>query len=71
MTNKISWFGTLASISGSFIVAMQYYKIGYVLFLLGSISWLVVAVVKQDKALGVLNGAFLLANLLGLYKTFF
>ena len=68
--NKISWFGTLASVCGSFVVAAQFYRIGYILFLLGSVSWLIVALHRRDKALGFLNGAFLLANLLGLYKVF-
>lgn len=68
MINKISWFGTLASVCGSFVVAAQYYRVGYVLFLLGSVSWLIVAVARRDKALGFLNGCFLFANLLGLSK---
>ena len=71
MLNILSWFGTLVSILGSFAVASAMFKIGYVLFTFGSLSWLIVAWVKRDKALGVLNGTFFAANLLGIYNNFF
>lgn len=71
MLNVLSWFGTLVSILGSFAVASAMFKIGYVLFTFGSLSWLIVAWVKRDKALGVLNGTFFAANLLGIYNNFF
>ena len=68
MVKLISWLGTFASIFGSFIVAMQVFVLGYTLFLIGSISWLIVAITKRDFPLGILNGTFLCANILGLYK---
>jgi hypothetical protein len=71
MLNVLSWFGTFVSILGSFAVASKMFQIGYVLFTFGSASWLIVAYVKRDKALGVLNGTFFVANLLGLYNNFF
>lgn len=71
MINFLSWFGTLVSILGSFAVASKMFHIGYILFTFGSLAWLVVAFVKRDKALGVLNGTFFMANLLGLYNNFF
>ena len=71
MISVFSWFGTFVSILGSFAVASAYFKIGYVLFTLGSFSWLYVAFCKRDKALAVLNGTFFLANLLGIYNNFF
>lgn len=68
MIKFISWLGTFTSILGSFIVAMQIFVWGYTLFLIGSISWLIVAITKKDLPLGILNGTFLCANILGLYK---
>ena len=71
MITFVSWFGTVVSIIGSFAVATKMFQIGYALFTLGSLAWLTVAFVKRDKALGVLNGTFFLANLLGIYNNFF
>ena len=71
MLNILSWFGTLVSILGSFAVASAMFKLGYVLFTFGSLSWLIVAFVRRDRSLGVLNGTFFLANLLGIYNNFF
>lgn len=71
MITFVSWSGTFVSILGSFAVASAMFKIGYILFTFGSLSWLIVAYVKRDKALGVLNGTFFAANLLGIYNNFF
>ena len=70
MIKYVSWFGTMVSIIGAFCVASQIILIGYILFSMGSISWLYVGFVKRDNALCVLNGTFFLANLLGLYNAF-
>ena len=64
----IGWLGTIASIVGSFLVALQFMLVGYSCFLVGSIAWLYVGVTRGDKPLMVLNGAFLLANLIGFYR---
>ncbi len=64
----ISWFGTVASVVGSFTVALKFFLLGYVLFIAGSVSWLAVGIVRRDGALVALNGAFLLANLIGVYN---
>jgi hypothetical protein len=66
----ISWFGTLVSIIGAFCVASQIFLAGYILFSLGSISWLYIGIIKKDSALYILNGTFFLANILGLYNAF-
>jgi hypothetical protein len=63
-----AWFGTATSIIGSFLVAFGLAKFGYLFFTAGSLSWLVVACIRRDKALGVLNGTFFLANLVGVYN---
>jgi uncharacterized protein with PQ loop repeat len=70
MITFVSWLGTATSILGSFLVAFQLFKIGYLCFLVGSFSWLFVSIIKRDKPLGVLNGTFFVANLIGIYNAF-
>ncbi len=70
MITFVSWFGTIASIVGSFAVANKWFQFGYVLFTFGSLAWLWVAVVRRDRSLGTLNGTFFAANCLGLYNFF-
>lgn len=60
--------GTGASILGSFVVAFQFFTIGYSFFMLGSISWLIVAIREKEHELAILNGTFLTANVIGLIK---
>ena len=66
----VSWLGTITSILGSFLMAFGMAKYGYILFCIGSVSWLSVGVVNKDKPLCVLNGTFFIANLIGLYRAF-
>lgn len=55
----LKWIGTIAGIIGSLLVASNsgFQAGGYIAFLLGSISWLVVSVKTSDYA-GVLQWAF-------------
>lgn len=62
----LSWVGTLTSIMGSFLVAFGLAVLGYALFIVGSLSWLVVAIKTKNKPLGVLNGTFFCTNIIGL-----
>ena len=64
----IKWFGTITSIIGAFLVASQLMLIGYIAFICGSISWLIIGVKSKDSAMITLNGVFFLANILGLYN---
>lgn len=70
MIKLISWIGTLASIIGSFLVALHAFQIGYVCFIIGSASWLFVGVTRRDSALITMNLIFFLANIVGLYNAF-
>lgn len=65
---KISWIGTVASILGAYLVAMQFILIGYIAFSVGSITWLVVGISRKDSALITMNGTFFVANMIGLYN---
>jgi hypothetical protein len=62
----LAWIGTISSIMGSFLVALGIMDWGYICFITGSISWLIIALMRRDKALGTLNGAFLIANCIGI-----
>lgn len=64
----IKWIGTIASIIGAFMVASQIVLFGYILFIAGSVSWLIIGIRSKDNAMITLNGVFFLANLLGLYN---
>lgn len=64
----LAWIGTIASILGSFLVALAQFKIGYIAFLIGSTAWLIVAVMRRDFALLVLNATFFIANIVGIYN---
>lgn len=66
--NKLEWFGTVSSILGSFAIAFGHMKLGYTLFLFGSLSWLVVGVVTKNRPLVVLNGTFFVANVIGFLR---
>ena len=64
----LAWIGTLSSICGSFLVAFGLMSLGYCAFLLGSTAWILVAIVRKDRALLVLNDAFFIANIIGLCR---
>lgn len=64
----LSWIGTLASIIGSFLVAAKFALVGYAFFIVGSLAWLIVAIKTKNSALGVLNGTFFCANIIGLFN---
>jgi hypothetical protein len=61
----IKWLGTVSSIIGAFLVASGLFFIGYIAFLIGSISWCIIGIKQSDKALITLNATFLVANILG------
>jgi hypothetical protein len=65
-----SWFGTLASIAGAWLLPLGFVPIAYVCFSLGSGTWLAIGLVDKNRPLIVLNLAFFGANILGLYKVF-
>ena len=64
----LSWLGTVASILGSFAVSFHYFPFGYSMFIIGSISWLIIGAKRADKPLLVLNAFFFVANLIGMYN---
>jgi hypothetical protein len=64
----LAWIGTISSILGSFLVAFGIVFYGYIAFITGCISWLIIATIRRDKALAALNGAFMIANIIGIVR---
>jgi nicotinamide riboside transporter PnuC len=64
----MKWIGTIASIIGSFLVAMTFAGIGYIFFLIGSGAWLYVAIKSKDYPLLILNLTFFVANIIGIWN---
>ena len=63
-----AWMGTITSVIGSFAVAFGLTTIGYPMFTIGSIAWLLVAWEREDMALASLNMVFLTANIIGMVR---
>ena len=64
----LSWIGTVASILGAYLVALQFILVGYIAFSVGSLTWFFVGVKRKDSALIVMNATFFVANMIGLYN---
>lgn len=67
----LSWIGMATGVVGSFVVAMQFFLVGYCLFAVSSVSWLIVGVKRKDKPMLTMNGVFLVSNMIGLYNAVF
>ncbi len=70
MKNFVEWAGTFASILGAFLLPLGFPLIGYIVFSIGSVSWLGIGIYTKNKSLITLNATFFVANILGLVKNF-
>jgi len=70
MLKTIKWIGTTAGVAGAVLLALNIAISGwgFVLFLISSISWTAAAVAMREASLGLLQGAFVIINLLGIYS---
>jgi hypothetical protein len=64
------WVGTFAGIAGAALIALNIGFVGYgfVLFLISSLLWSAVALVQRDASLFVLQGAFVLVDVVGVAR---
>jgi uncharacterized membrane protein YccC len=64
------WIGTAAGVAGAILIALNLGVVvyGFVLFLLSSLLWVSVALVQREPSLAVLQGAFTVINLLGIWR---
>lgn len=70
MIKSLEWAGTTSSLAGAYLVALQYYKSGYLLFTLGALAWIVSGIARKNWAQLTMQAGFFGANVLGLF-TFF
>ena len=64
------WIGTGAGVSGAIMIALNLGIVvyGFALFLLSSLLWGSIALVQREPSLAVLQGAFTVINLLGIWR---
>lgn len=60
--------GTALAVIGSFLVAAKFGQYGYPFFFVSSISMLIAAIGMKNRNYVVLNSAFLMANIVGLFN---
>lgn len=63
--NILQWIGTLSGLLGALLVAIGIFFIGYLLFIISSISWIIAGLNLSNKPIIVLNFGFLLINFIG------
>ena len=64
------WIGTATGVAGAVLIALNIGAVaaGFGLFLASSLLWSVVGWVHREPSLVVLQGAFTVINLLGIYR---
>jgi hypothetical protein len=70
LLKAIKWIGTAAAVSGATLIALRIGMEGYgfILFLVSSVLWLAAGILENDWPLMVLQAAFTIINILGIYR---
>lgn len=63
--NILQWIGTISGLLGALLVAIGIFFIGYLLFIISSVSWIIAGLNLSNKPIIVLNFGFLLINFIG------
>lgn len=63
--NILQWIGTLSGLLGALLVAIGIFFIGYLLFIISSVAWIIAGLNLSNKPIIVLNFGFLLINFIG------
>ncbi len=68
--NFLKWKGTATGIAGATIIALNLpiSGWGFVLFLVSSVSWTIAGLRMRENSLALLQAAFTVINLLGIYR---
>jgi len=66
----IPWLGTVTSLIGSFLVANAAFFMGYIMFLIGTILWIIVGRIEKNQALVFSQVVFLIANINGIINNY-
>ena len=66
----LKWFGTALAVVGALAIALNlpYSGWGFVAFLVSSISWSIAGFMMKEPSLMVLQGTFVIINVLGIYR---
>lgn len=66
------WIGTAAGIAGAVLIALNLglVVLGFGLFLVSSLLWAAVGWVQREPSLTLLQSAFTVINVLGIYRWF-
>lgn len=70
MLKYLEWFGAAASLGGAYLVALQHFRVGYLCFTLGALSWIAASIARKNWAQLTMQTGFFGANVVGLI-TFF
>lgn len=64
------WTGTGAGVAGAALIALNVgtVGVGFMLFLVSSVLWIVVGWLHREPSLVVLQAAFTVINVLGIYR---
>jgi hypothetical protein len=73
LIEAMKWIGTAAAVSGATMIALKLGVEGYgfLLFLISSTLWLAAGLMTHDWPLAVLQAAFTIINVLGIYRWMF
>ena len=66
----LKWLGTALAIIGALAIALNipYSGWGFVAFLVSSLSWSIAGFMMKEPSLVVLQGTFVVINLIGIYR---
>ncbi len=66
----LKWFGTVTGVVGASILALNIpiSGWGWVLFALSALAWTIAGLAQRDTSLVVLQGAFLVVDLIGVWR---
>ena len=66
----LKWFGTVTGVAGAMILALNIpiSGWGWVLFALSALAWTIAGLVQRETSLVVLQGAFLVVDLIGIWR---
>jgi hypothetical protein len=70
MLTAMKWIGTVAGVVGAAMIALNWgvNLYGYMVFLVSSLLWLAVSLHQRERSLAVLQLAYTIINLIGLYR---
>ena len=66
----LKWFGTITGVAGALVLALHIpiSGWGWVLFAASALAWTTAGLAMREYSLAVLQGAFLVVDLLGIWR---